>query len=58
MLTLVVANGYAEEEADQTGTNDNDMNMMETPDEQEITNNPYIMSMTQALGQHSFIEST
>lgn len=53
-----MANGYAEEEAEQTATNDNDMNMMETPDEQEILNNPYIMSMTQALGQHSFIEST
>jgi len=34
------------------------MNMMETPDEKEIMNNPYIMSFTQALGKHSFIDAT
>lgn len=33
------------------------MNMMETPDEKEIMNNPYIMSFTQALGKHSFIDA-
>jgi hypothetical protein len=46
---------YNNAEAEQP-QNDNDMNMMDAPDEEEITNNPYILSNTRAVGPYSFID--
>lgn len=34
-----------------------DLDMMEQPDEQEIHNNPYILSKVQPMGKHSFVDS-
>ena len=35
----------------------NDLNMMDTPDEKDVKENPYIMSFTVAVGKKSFIDS-
>lgn len=41
---------------DQPNVEKNDMNMMELPDESEITDNPFISSKTVSVGQYSFID--
>ena len=35
----------------------NDINEMDAPNEDEISNNPYVFSQTQAVGVHSFIDN-
>ena len=36
---------------------ENDLGMMEIPSDVDIANNPYIMSKTKPMGQHSFVDS-
>lgn len=35
----------------------NDLGMMEIPKDVDIENNPYVMSKTKPMGQHSFVDS-
>lgn len=35
----------------------NNLDIMDQPDEEDIANNPYIMSTTQPMGHYSFVDS-
>lgn len=34
----------------------NDLNMMDVPDEDEINNNPFVLSKTEPVGPYSFVD--
>lgn len=44
------------EAAPGAGGHDNDINQMERPDEKDLRENPMILSLTQSVGDLSFID--
>lgn len=47
----------AEQVPEPTGLHTNDLSMMDTPDEDQIRDNPYVLSQTVPLGVYSFCDS-
>lgn len=47
----------AEQAPEPTGLHSNDLSMMDTPDEDQIRDNPYVLSQTVPLGANSFCDS-